>query len=70
MFGYEAEEVLQRPINDLIVPEALVESARDYTNQLKHGGRVEVETVRRRKDGSDIRVSGFGRADCELRHIP
>ncbi|MCU1225870.1 MAG: domain S-box-containing protein [Edaphobacter sp.] len=57
MFGYEPDEVLQRPINDLIVPEALVESAREYTNQLKNGGRVEGETIRRRKDGSEIYVS-------------
>jgi PAS domain S-box-containing protein len=57
MFGYEGEEVLHRPIDDLIVPEALVESAREYTNGLRHGDRVEVETVRRRKDGSDVRVS-------------
>jgi PAS domain S-box-containing protein len=57
MFGYEPEELLERPINDLIVPEALVESAREYTNQLKHGARVEVETVRRRKDGSEVYVS-------------
>lgn len=57
MFGYEAEEVLQRPINDLIVPEALVESAREYATRLKHGGRVAVVTVRRRKDGSDVHVS-------------
>ncbi len=35
MFGYEAEEVLHCPINDLIVPEAFVESAREYTNQLR-----------------------------------
>ena len=57
LFGYEAEEILQRRIDDLIVPEALVESAQDYTNQLKRGGRVEVEAVRRRKDGSEVRVS-------------
>jgi PAS domain S-box-containing protein len=57
MFGYEPGEVFARPINDLIVPEALVESAREYTNQLKHGARVEVETVRRRKDGSEVYVS-------------
>jgi PAS domain S-box-containing protein len=57
MFGYEAEKVLGRPIDDLIVPEALVESAREYTNELRNGGRVEVETVRRRKDGSDVRVA-------------
>lgn len=57
LFGYEAEEILQRRINDLIVPEGLVESAQDYTNQLKRGGRVQVEGIRRRKDGSEVRVS-------------
>jgi PAS domain S-box-containing protein len=57
MFGYELEEVLGRPGNDLIVPQALVESAQEYTNQLKHGGRVEVETVRKRKNGSEVYVS-------------
>lgn len=57
MFGYEPNEVLERSINDLIVPEALVESSREYTRQLKHGGRVEVETVRKRKDGTEVHVS-------------
>jgi PAS domain S-box-containing protein len=57
MFGYEPEEVLQRPINDLIVPEAQIGGARAYTRLLQQGGRVEVETVRRRKDGTEIDVS-------------
>jgi PAS domain S-box-containing protein len=57
MFGYEAETVLGRSIDELIVPEALVENAREYTNELRHGSRVEVETIRRRKDGSDVRVA-------------
>ena len=57
IFGHEAREVLGRSIDDLIVPEALLESAREYTNQLKQNGRVEVETLRRRKDGSEIYVS-------------
>jgi PAS domain S-box-containing protein len=57
MFGYEPEEVLQRTLNDLIVPEAQTESSRAYTNLLKEGGRVEVETVRRRKNGTEIDVS-------------
>jgi len=57
MFGYESEEVLGRPSNDLIVPQALVESAQAYTNLVKHGGRVEVETVRKRKNGSEVYVS-------------
>jgi len=57
MFGYERDEVLQRPINDLIVPETQIESSTAYTRLLKQGGRVEVETVRRRKDGTEIDVS-------------
>jgi PAS domain S-box-containing protein len=57
MFGYGPGEILGRPVNYLIVPETLVESAREYTGQLQHGQRVEVETVRRRKDGTDVRVS-------------
>jgi PAS domain S-box-containing protein len=57
MFGYKAEDVLAHTLDELIVPESLVESARDYTNELRHGGRVEAETVRRRKDGSEVRVA-------------
>jgi PAS domain S-box-containing protein len=57
MFGYEPDELPRWPINDLIVPDALLESARDYKRQLEHGRRVEVETVRRRKDGSHVHVS-------------
>jgi PAS domain S-box-containing protein len=57
LFGYEPDEVLNCPINELIVPEALVESAREYTRQLHQGGRVAVETVRKRKDGSEVYVS-------------
>jgi len=57
MFGYESDEVVQRSVNDLIVPETELESSRAYTRLLKEGGRVEVETVRRRKDRTEIDVS-------------
>jgi PAS domain S-box-containing protein len=57
MFGYAPDEALQRSMNDLIVPDALAESSRAYTTLLREGGRVEVETVRRRKDGTEIAVS-------------
>ena len=57
MFGYEMGEVLHRHLDELIVPAALVERAREYTRGLGHGGRVEVETVRTRKDESEVRVS-------------
>ena len=56
MFGYEPDEVMGRSINDLIVPEPLVAGAREYPGKLEQGQRVEVETVRRRKDGTDVHV--------------
>jgi PAS domain S-box-containing protein len=57
MFGYQPDEVLERRIDELIVPEALVESSREYVRRLQQGGRIEVETLRRRKDGSEVYVS-------------
>jgi PAS domain S-box-containing protein len=57
MFGYETGEILHRHLDELIVPAALIESALDYAKGLRQGGRVEVETVRTRKDGSEVRVS-------------
>ena len=57
MFSYEPDEVLGHPLNDLIVPDVFVEGAREYAHQLKTGHRVEVETIRRRKDGTEVHVS-------------
>jgi PAS domain S-box-containing protein len=57
MFGYGQDELLQQHVNDLIVPEGLLESSREYSRQVEQGHRVEVETVRRRKDGTDVHVS-------------
>jgi PAS domain S-box-containing protein len=57
LFGYEPNEVQGRYIQDLIVPETLLDSARENLAKLRRGQRVEVETVRRRKDGSDVQVS-------------
>jgi PAS domain S-box-containing protein len=44
-------------VNDLIVPEKEIERSREYTLQLKQGRRVAVETVRKRKDGTEVYVS-------------
>jgi PAS domain-containing protein len=38
MFGYGPDELLGRPLNDLIVPEADQVSSRAYTRLLKQGG--------------------------------
>lgn len=57
LFGYEPEEALDRTMNDLIVPEELWESSQAFTQTLQERGRVEAETLRRRKDGSQVHVS-------------
>jgi PAS domain S-box-containing protein len=57
MFGYAAEEVVDLPMQDLIVPDGLMDIAREHAHTLSQGGRVEVETIRRRKDASEMRVS-------------
>jgi PAS domain S-box-containing protein len=57
LFGYEPDELLYRPIYDFIIPETLIESSMEFTRQLKEGNRIEVETIRRRKDGNPVHVS-------------
>jgi PAS domain S-box-containing protein len=57
MFGFEPNEVLERDINELIVPDAQREGAQEYRRQVKNGHRVEAETIRKRKDQTSFYVS-------------
>jgi PAS domain S-box-containing protein len=60
MFGYSIDEAVGRPINELIAPDELREEALDLTERASNGGQVNMETVRRRKDGTPIDVSILG----------
>jgi len=51
MFGYTAEEVAGQWLPDLIVPEELRAEALKNRDRLSSGNRVELETIRQRKDG-------------------
>ena len=57
MFGYTAEEVAGQWLPDLIVPEELRAEALNYRDRLSSGNRVELETIRQRKDGVRFDVS-------------
>lgn len=57
MFGYTADEVLGRPINELIVPDELHAQGLRVTRGVVRGERILLETLRRRKDGTLIDVS-------------
>jgi PAS domain S-box-containing protein len=57
MFGYTAEEIMGKPITILCPPEQIRESD-DILRKITRDESVEhFETVRRRKDGTDIMVS-------------
>jgi len=57
LFGYSPEETLGRSISTLIVPDELRAEEQRYADLVARGQRVDVEGVRRRKDGSRLRVS-------------
>jgi PAS domain S-box-containing protein len=57
IFGYAADEIVNKVRTDLIVPPELKAEAVTARQRLVHGDDVNVETVRRRKDGTDLDVS-------------
>jgi PAS domain S-box-containing protein len=56
IFGWTGEEAAGRPINELLVPVALGAQAAELTGRVSRGERIEVESVRLRKDGSAVDV--------------
>ena len=57
MFGYSAEETRGKPLDELLAPDELFEEAAAATRSVADGGQASFETVRRRKDGTEIHVS-------------
>ena len=57
MFGYEAAEVVGRPMEDLIVPPDRQAELRWVTECVDKGEKITLETQRLRKDGSLLDVS-------------
>lgn len=60
LFGYAQEELAGRSIDELIVPEELAGEAASFTALTGGGQALNVETVRRRKDGMRVDVSILG----------
>jgi len=57
MFGYSPEEAVGRPLLELIVPEEFHEDTRKNMVLVLSGERLNLESVRRRKDGVRLDVS-------------
>jgi len=61
IFGYSAEEALGRSLHELIVPEDLRKESHEHAQRVtKLRETLNVDTVRRRKDGSRVTVSVVG----------
>src|SRR5437764_15397322 len=60
VFGYAPREAIGRILDDLIVPDELRDESQVYTQTVADGQRVDVEGLRRRKDGSRFHVSIVG----------
>jgi len=60
LFGYSKEEVLGKLLNPLIVPEEYKEEGENLTRIAKGGKKINVESIRKRKDGTLINVSILG----------
>ena len=56
LFGYSREEVIGKPINELVAPEGFEDEAALLSQKVDHGQRVEMDSKRRRKDGTLIDV--------------
>src|SRR6266481_5892059 len=61
IFGYTAEEVAGQWLPELIMPEDLRAEALKNRDRLISGNRVELETIRQRKDGVRFDVSAVAR---------
>lgn len=61
MFGYSQEEIINKPINSLIVPDDFKEEGMLLTNTVASGDVVKHESLRSRKDGSLVNVSILGK---------
>jgi PAS domain S-box-containing protein len=57
MFGYTPEEAVGRRLEDLVAPEERLAEYQNNARLLSGGNKVEMETVRRRKDGARLFVS-------------
>ncbi len=56
MFGYNPQELVGKPINDLIVPEHLKDEGKTLT-ETAYGNIINHDTVRNKKDGTPVFVS-------------
>ena len=56
LFGYKESDLKNKNLDDYILPENLINEGKGFTEKVKQGGEVEVESVRKAKDGKKVNV--------------
>lgn len=61
LFGFKQSELLNKNVDDFILPEELSKSGKKYTEDVKKGKKVEAESIRKTKNGDriNIHLQGF-----------
>ncbi|NJL29942.1 MAG: EAL domain-containing protein, partial [Thermoanaerobaculia bacterium] len=57
LFQFSVDEIAGRPLSDFIVPERYLEEARELSGAVFNQRIIESETIRRRKDGTEVDVA-------------
>lgn len=57
LFGYSSDEIKDKHIDDLIVPDNRIEEAKIFNNRASKGKAYQEDTVRKKKDGTLVPVS-------------
>lgn len=60
VFGYSREEAIGKPINDLLASKDVEEEAIEISQKVIRGEKIDLESKRKRKDGTLIDVSILG----------
>ncbi|WP_111573066.1 sensor domain-containing diguanylate cyclase [Halanaerobium saccharolyticum] len=56
LFGFKQSELINKNIDDYILPEQCLKTGKKFTEKVKNGGKVEGESIRKTKSGEQINV--------------
>ena len=61
LFGYKESELLNKNLDDFILPDKLRKTGKEYTKKVKKGEKIESESIRKTKSGEniDVYLQGF-----------
>ena len=60
LFGYELKEIKYKVMNSIVCPSIYIDESKIFMENIRDGSSVEVETIRKHKNGKNIEVSLLG----------